>query len=475
VGGQAECDRANRLVAAGAAVYTWIETSEMRSVVLILLFSAALTAQSGGAVVSGRVLDPDGQPVARAQVQLLSATYTLGSKYLVLRAAATTNALGEYRLVDLPARQYYLNATDPSGTPIYGVAEPPEGSAASEPVYATTYYPGVTDFAAAVPLDVPAGGRLLAIDVRLIKAQTARVRGRLLSATDVQIASVELVPRDLGVPAPKSASSRAGAFEVRGVAPGRYFLVASARDGEGAFLSGRVPIEVGEQNLENVSVALFPLIGLSGTIRVEGAGPGLPPALHLMLAPREKGAIFHYGGLSVDPIPIATVHPDGSFRIEDAYRDAYVVQVDVPQVYVKSFQVAGVEQPVPVLDLTHGAAGDVALVLARDLPTINGTVLDPQTGQPAPHAEVALVPQEPERRDLTYFYPWSRSDASGQFHFSGPPGRYKAFAWLGIETMAYIAPDFLRPFESQGVPVEASPGASLNIRLKALRPETGGR
>lgn len=446
----------------------------MRSAALVALFSATLSAQSGGAVVSGRVLDPDGEPVVRAQVQLLSALYTSGRKQLVLRGAATTGALGEYRFADLPPRQYYLSATDPSGTPIYGGAAPPEG-AVREPAYATTYYPGATDFAAALPLNVPTGGRLQGIDVRMVKARIVQVSGRLLGRPEVQFASVKLVPRDLGVPAPPSAYARADAFEIPGVAPGRYFLVASAGDGTAYFSSGQVPIAVGQQNLDDVSVALVPLIGLSGSIRIEGAGPGLPPGLHLMLAPREREAILSISGITVDPIPSAIVHPDGSFRIEDAGPSMYVVQLDDPQAYLKSFRVAGVEQPVPVLDLTRGPVGDVAIVLARDRPTVSGTVLDPQTGQPAAHADVVLVPQAPERRDLAQFYPWSRSDASGQFHISGPPGRYKAFAWLGIETMAYLDPDFLRPFESQGVPVEASPGASLEIRLNVLRPEAGGR
>jgi hypothetical protein len=63
----------------------------------------------------------------------------------------------------------------------------------------------------------------------------------------------------------------------------------------------------------------------------------------------------------------------------------------------------------------------------------------------------------------------------GQFRISGPPGKYQAFAWLGIETMAYLDPDFLKPFESKGVPVEAPPSASLNLQLKAIRPEAVGR
>lgn len=446
----------------------------MRSVALVLMFSAALSAQSDGAVVSGRALDPDGRPVARAQVQLLSAAYMGGRKRLFLRAAATTNALGEYRLAGLPPRTYYLSVTDPNGTPIYGGSSQPEYDAAGGPAYATTFYPGVTDFAAAVPLDVPVGGSLQAIDVRMVKARTVRVGGRLLGAADVQIASVKLVPRDLGVPAPPFAPSRAGAFEIRGVSPGRYFLVAGAQDGKGQFLSGRAPIAVGQQNIDNESVALFPLIGLSGTIRVEGADPALPPSLHLMLAPREKEAIFSYSGISVDPIPIATIHPDGSFRIEDACRDTYMVQFDAG-FYVKSFQVAGAEQPVPVLDLTHGAPGDIAIVLARDLPRVSGTVLDPQTGRPAANAQVVLVPREPERRDLQGFYPSAWSNVLGQFRISGPPGKYQAFAWLGIETMAYLDPDFLKPFESKGVPVETAPGASLNLQLKAIRPEAVGR
>src|ERR1035441_593893 len=111
----------------------------MRSVALVLIFSAAFSAQSDGAVVSGRALDPDGRPVARAQVQLLSAAYMGGRKRLLLRAAATTNALGEYRLAGLPPKTYYLSVTDPNGTPIYGGSSQPEYDAAGGPAYATTF------------------------------------------------------------------------------------------------------------------------------------------------------------------------------------------------------------------------------------------------------------------------------------------------------------------------------------------------
>ena len=59
------------------------------------------------AVVSGRVLDEDGDPMARAQVQALRYVYygQRGARQLNPAGFATTNDLGEYQLLDLEPGQ----------------------------------------------------------------------------------------------------------------------------------------------------------------------------------------------------------------------------------------------------------------------------------------------------------------------------------------------------------------------------------
>ena len=62
-------------------------------------------------VVSGRIVDEDGGPVARASVQAQSYRRIDGRKQLVPSGAAGTNDLGEYRIFGLAPGKYYLSAT----------------------------------------------------------------------------------------------------------------------------------------------------------------------------------------------------------------------------------------------------------------------------------------------------------------------------------------------------------------------------
>jgi 5-hydroxyisourate hydrolase-like protein (transthyretin family) len=62
-------------------------------------------------VISGTVLDEDGQPMANVQIQALSYDYTNGKRTLrSIGTARTTNDLGEYRLYYLAPGDYYVTA-----------------------------------------------------------------------------------------------------------------------------------------------------------------------------------------------------------------------------------------------------------------------------------------------------------------------------------------------------------------------------
>src|SRR5207248_1961743 len=67
------------------------------------------------AVITGRVLDEDGEPVAYVQVQSLRYRYNQGRKQLMPFGGASTNDLGEYRIFSLPPGRYYLSATSRPG------------------------------------------------------------------------------------------------------------------------------------------------------------------------------------------------------------------------------------------------------------------------------------------------------------------------------------------------------------------------
>ena len=62
-------------------------------------------------VITGRIVDEDGEPIQYANVQLQRNRYYQGKKQLLPSNSASTNDLGEYRIFGVPGGKYYLSAT----------------------------------------------------------------------------------------------------------------------------------------------------------------------------------------------------------------------------------------------------------------------------------------------------------------------------------------------------------------------------
>ena len=62
------------------------------------------------AVITGRILDEDNEPVSNVTVQPLGYAYVQGKRQLLPASSAQSNDLGEYRIHGLSAGKYYLMA-----------------------------------------------------------------------------------------------------------------------------------------------------------------------------------------------------------------------------------------------------------------------------------------------------------------------------------------------------------------------------
>ena len=66
---------------------------------------------SRGGVVTGRVLDEDGEPLAKAMVTVLRQQYVRGEKQLTPSGADQSDDRGQFRVFGLPPGDYYVSAT----------------------------------------------------------------------------------------------------------------------------------------------------------------------------------------------------------------------------------------------------------------------------------------------------------------------------------------------------------------------------
>ena len=129
------------------------------------------------AIVTGRVLDEDGDPMSNVNVSVLRRK----GKSLEPLGSAATNDLGEYRIGGMLAGKYYLSAMPLPNFQMFAMRKTAEGKdpTATQTSYLRTFYPGVVDRTQASTIELKAGAET-PMDFSLSRKHAASVRGRVL-------------------------------------------------------------------------------------------------------------------------------------------------------------------------------------------------------------------------------------------------------------------------------------------------------
>ena len=227
----------------------------------------------------------------------------------------------------------------------------------------------------------------------------------------------------------------------------------------------KMPVEVGNSDVENLSITINPALSLSGAVRLDGQAVANVSTAQVNLRPRDP-VVMMTGG----PSPTAKVNQDGTFSVANVNADSYYVTVTgLPDgFYVKSVSLGGQDVLAPGLNLSSGAAGLIDIVLAPNAGQAAGLVQNDQQ-QPAAGVTVVLIPQEKERKDQTQYYKTATTDAAGSFTFKNlDPGQYRVYAWKEVESGAYMDPEFVGPVENRGETLTIREGSQENLQVKLI-------
>jgi protocatechuate 3,4-dioxygenase beta subunit len=410
------------------------------------------------AVIAGRVTNEGDEPVPNVSVQAMKYTYQGDKRQLSDVGTASTNDRGEYRIWGLAPGKYYIRAMHPR-------------AAAMRPgnlVYVPVFYPGVSDPSRTQAIELHPGDELTGIDLNFVSLRSVRVSGRVLNSSSLPAKGVQVSliggSGGMAFPVGQASTDAKGAFEIRGVPPGSYTLIAEqfGNADSDKVMRGRTPVEVGEVNLSDVEVVTGPGTSVSGHIRIEGkTNPDLTK-LNVALDPQDDLSSM---GFAPD---VSNIHvgPDGTFTFHDVPEGTYRINViPLPSGYYlkPSGEGDAIEAGVKV-GRNHAAA--VELTLSAGAGSIAGAVAKDQ--QAFAGATVVLVPDAP-RRGQPRFYRQAVTDSSGRFTLSSvTPGDYKLFAWEEIERGMYLDPDFLQSYEDSGKPVRVEEGSNLNLQLDLI-------
>ncbi len=432
------------------------------------------------AVVRGRVTDEDGDPLPNAEVTVLRQSFVAGRKHWEQAGAERTNDLGEYRVSNLPAGNFYVSVSPP---PDFKTLIENAGAGASErnrtlsgkppsTTYQTTYYPGTSDRSQATPLQLRPGDDFPA-NFSLTPSPSLSIRGSVVNVPARASATIMLQSRDFNLVLNGAEMHKDGSFVIRDVSPGNYTILATI-DGSTVPMMARQSLQVGSTNVEGLRLAPQPGTTVRGHLRIEsksGASRFEPERTFLALqsfdSEQDEGMIAGRESFS----NLAHVAPDGNFQWTDVPAGNYYVQVAGDTGandgwFVKSVVAAGREINDSGVVLNGGVV-PLDIVISANGGIAEGVVVDSK-GEPVPNAVVVAVPETRLRGRLDR-YRKTVSDQSGRFRLLGiRPGDYTLFAWESVDGEAYYNPDFLKSYEGQGTSLQESEGERKALQLRSI-------
>ncbi|MCE5306483.1 MAG: carboxypeptidase-like regulatory domain-containing protein [Acidobacteriales bacterium] len=408
-------------------------------------------------VISGKVVDEEGEPLKDVMVSALKSIYQRGRRQQVPVGTATTNDLGEFRVGNLAQGKYLVAAMmmkQGGGTPAQD---------GTESGYLTTFYPNSPEASGAATVSVGAGTETGGTDIRLIKTKAVRVKGKVMGMTAGQRLTVRLFPKDggvLGLISARSASVKPtdGSFEIAAVTAGTYELRAMDLSAFRAASPG-TPLEVRERPVEGLIVEVVQAPDVNGEILLDGEQNPKPSFK------AQRIYLESLDGLTTMP-PMTNAAEDGTFQLKAVPKGKYFVRVmPAPDGSYVSAITFG-DQKMGEDGLEIGAAGTAKLEikLRPAAAQVEGAVQDTE-GKPVPGVTVALIP-----KSKSYLlYQAAMTDQKGTFSFkSVTPEDYLLLALDGGEPGSFYDPEFVKPFESKGEKITLKENDRKGVTLKLI-------
>jgi hypothetical protein len=372
-------------------------------------------------VITGKVVDEDGEPLDGVTIMALRNGYNAGAKTLQQVSAAQTDDRGIYRMFDVQPGRYYLSAQPQRQ---FRMVAPQNAerihSTIPEEAYGIAIYPGVAEISQATAHELKPGADWTGADFKLHRRPAYHIRGRangILAAGgrgNVQAEPCNPDPMIWAGGLQNIVGRQDGTFDLAGAVSGTYCLIVREPGRGGVALMQ--PVTVNNADVNDVTLNPPASFSVKGMVTIDGTPPANMPTLGISLRSSDGNQQQH-----------AQVTAGAAFQIDYIFPGKYTVGVpSLQQVYVKSILYGSQDVSGGVIpDVEPG--GLLAITMGTDPGEIDGTV---QAGSLEPGTPVLVVatPDDAhaQRNDLMRI---TNSSAEGTFTFQGlAPGDYKVFA-----------------------------------------------
>jgi hypothetical protein len=398
------------------------------------VFDKASIGLMRGAVISGRVTDESGEPLAR--VQLSTILFAPGSSRGIRTGGgnAQTDDLGQFRLFGLVPGEYAV-AAEARGNTFVNPNAPPE-TEEDKIGFMTTFYPGTADDAAAQRVRARAGAETPGVEIRMVTGRLFHISGMVADSQGrTGRANGTLFKRQPGMTTPTGtfgfSTDEQGRFQMRNIPPGTYRLTVRQQPPPGA---RTVDGPMGEQtefasmslsvanDMDDVLVTTAPGATITGTVVFDGGPPQLAPN-QPSLPMRVSAQVGDPENMIGTPTPQpATVAPDLTFTMKGLSGEL-LLRGSAPNNSLKAVLV-GAED---ITDTPHEFKNGerVTLMFTSRASTLEGSVTD-GVGKPTSDAIIILFSDDKASwRTNSIRTRRGSPDPSGHYRLTGlVAGRY---------------------------------------------------
>ena len=442
-----------------------------------------------GAVITGTVLDNEGEPAPGIGVSALVMRYmpASGERQLATVGSAITDDRGIYRIFGLAAGEYVIQAVPRMPvsdvqvlsdadvkralallreSAVYrsrpGIQSPPAALPPAEPRRSVTlspvFYPGTTFASGARTIELAIAEERASIDFQLEYVPTATVSGLTSEAANITLVPAPAAPTSLNN-LRGTRSDADGRFAVNGVAPGEYIVVARVVPPGTRAQSGVPPlaktaltsIVVAGEDVAGISLPLHPGITLRGRLIFEGE---TAPPRDVQGARVSLPAYMPLGQTNA-PLPPLELEGDGRFSVTGivpgVYRigtNARGIRTAVAGWWLKSITVGGREILDSAIELREDR-DDAVVTFSDRASELSGRVTDAR-GNAWVDGYVVVFSTDPAKwffnsRRVAGAHP----NSEGRYLIRNlPPGDYLVIAyddalpneWFDTALLAQLAP-----------------------------------
>jgi protocatechuate 3,4-dioxygenase beta subunit len=423
-----------------------------------------------GAIITGRVVDEYGEPVADTQVMPMRSMNQGGRRRMVMSGRPSmTNDIGEFRIFGLPPGQYVISATLRSNMMMGAESNDRSG-------YAPTYFPGTTNAAEAQRLNVGVGQTLTDVNIALLPTRTARVTGTAVDSQGRPLANgmVMVIQRDGGMGFMGSGGGPVrpdGTFTINGLAPGEYTLQANLPGPSGdspEFASAQITVageDISGVRLTGVKQSVltgrivFNDPAAAASLRATMFRPGVTPA-----NPEDMGPMMGGPGMP-------HVSEDFTFEIKARPGKSVIRMMSAtPGWTLRAVRLNNIDVTDEGFEIRPNEdLSSIEIEMTNRPAEVSGLVTNSR-GDAVTDYTVVVFAQDRERwKPGSRYLRSSRPSQDGRFKFTGlPPGQYYAVALASIEPGDASDPEFLDRVVQKAVRFSLNDGEVKTMDLKIV-------